>query len=129
MTYLVDSTAFIDWMRKGHNPIRILAPWLRSGALVGCGLVRAEVLRGMVSPPARREMELLFEHIPDVSFTTSLWSEIADLVWELDRAGEVLPLTDIAIASCARQAHATLVTRDRHFQKVPHLKIVDELPG
>lgn len=129
MTYLVDATVLIDWMRKGRNPIRILAPWLRSGALVGCGVVRAEVLRGMVSPPARREMELLFGHVPDVSFTASLWDEVADLAWELDRAGHVLPLTDIAIAVCARQAHATIVTHDRHFQRVPDLRIVSELPG
>jgi predicted nucleic acid-binding protein len=129
MTYLLDSTVYIDWMRKGRNPIRVLAPWLRSGALVGCGVVRAEVLRGMVSPSARHEMKLLFEHIPDVPFSTSLWDTIADLAWELDRAGDVLPLTDIAIAVCARQVHATVVTHDRHFQKIPNLKIVNELPG
>ena len=128
MTYLVDSTAYIGWMRKGHNPIRILGPWIRAGALIGCGLVRAEVLRGMILPPARREMELLFEHIPDVPFSASLWNEIADLAWELDRAGHLLPLTDIAIAVCARQAHATVITHDKHFQRVPHLKIEEDLP-
>ena len=128
MTYLVDSSVFIDWMRKGHNPIRILAPWLRANALVGCGIVRAEVLRGLVSPSARREMELLFSHISDVPLSAALWGETADLAWELDRAGEVLPLTDIAIAVCARHVHAGVVTHDRHFKKVPHLQTFDELP-
>ena len=128
MTYLVDSTVYIDWMRKGRNPIRILAPWLRAGALMGCGVVRAEVLRGMVSPAARREMELLFEHIPDASLAAGVWDEIAWQAWELDRAGHVLPLMDIAIAVCTRRARATLVTHDRHFQKVPDLKTIDALP-
>ncbi len=128
MTYLVDSTAFIDWMRKGRNPIRILGPWIRAGALVGCGMVRAEVLRGMISPPARREMELLFEHIPDVPFSAKLWDEIANLAWELDRAGDVLPLTDIAIAVCARQVHATVITYNKHFRKIPNLRLVSDFP-
>ena len=129
MTYLVDSTVYIDWMRKRRNPIRILGPWLRAGALVGCGIVRVEVLRGMVSIPARNEMELLFEHVLEVTFSASVWDEIALLAWELDRAGHVLPLTDVAIAVCARRSHATVVTRDGHFQKIPHVKIADDLPG
>ena len=54
MTYLVDSTVYIDWMRAGLNPVRMLAPWLRSGALAGCGIVRAEVLRGMVATASFR---------------------------------------------------------------------------
>lgn len=128
MNYLVDSTVYIGWMRKGHNPIRILAPWLRSGVLVGCGVVRAEVLRGMVAKATKREMELLFEHIPDVPLTEEVWDEIAELAWELDRGGNVLPLTDLAIAACARRARATLVTHDGHFQKIPDLQIIGKLP-
>jgi predicted nucleic acid-binding protein len=129
MTYLVDSTVFISWMRSGRNPIRILAPWLRTAALVGCGIVRAEVLRGMVAVPARREMTLLFDHIPDVPMTADGWSEVAELAWELDRGGQVLPLTDIAIAICARRAHATLVTQDRHFQTLPGIALLPDLPN
>jgi len=128
MNYLVDSTVLIDWMHGGRNPIRLLAPWLRQGALVGCGIVRAEVLRGLVSQPAKHEMELLFGHIPEVPFTADLWRETADLAWDLDRAGNVLPLTDLAIAVCARRARATLVTHDQHFHQIPDLLLLRELP-
>jgi predicted nucleic acid-binding protein len=129
MTCLIDSTVFIGWMRSGRNPIRILAPWLRAGALVGCGIVRAEVLRGMVTTPTRREMTLLFDHIPDIPLVADGWSDVADLTWELDRAGKVLPLTDVAIAICARRARATLITLDRHFQSVPDLALLSDLPN
>ncbi|MFZ4395466.1 MAG: type II toxin-antitoxin system VapC family toxin [Kiritimatiellia bacterium] len=129
MTYLLDSTIYIDWMRQGRNPIRALSSWLRAGSLVGCGVVRAEVLRGMVSPAARREMELLFEHIPDVPMAASVWDEIAGLAWEMDRSGDVLPLTDIAIAVCARRAKATVVTRDKHFRSISGVQFLTELPG
>jgi predicted nucleic acid-binding protein len=128
MNYIIDSTVFIAWMRAGQNPIRRLAPWLRSGALVGCGIIRAEVLRGMIAEPARKEMTLLFEHIPDVPLSTDAWNETAELAWRLDRCGRVLPLPDLAIAICAQRAKATLVTRDRHFRDIPSLVLRDDLP-
>ena len=129
MTYLVDTTAYIDWMKAGRNPIRILGPWIRAGALAGCGIVRAEVLRGIRSEPVRQEMASLFAHIPDVPLMADSWTEIANLAWQLDRTGNVLPLTDVAIAVCARRAQATVVTRDKHFRSIPDLKILAELPG
>lgn len=128
MTCLVDATVYIDWMRAGRNPIRILGHWLQSGGLAGCGIVRAEVLRGMRSDSARQEMESLFSFIPDVPMTEDAWTEVADLAWELDRAGHVLPLTDVAIAICARRAHAAIVTRDKHFQSIPGLTVLSDLP-
>jgi predicted nucleic acid-binding protein len=30
-------------------------------------------------------------------------------------------LVDVAIAICARRAHAAIVTRDKHFQSIPGL--------
>ena len=128
MNYLIDSTIFIAWMRAGQNPIRRLAPWLQAGALVGCGIVRVEVLRGMIAEPAKKEMALLFEHIPDIALTAEVWSETAELAWRLDRAGHILPLPDLAIATCAQRARATLVTRDRHFRAIPGLDLRDDLP-
>ncbi len=128
MNYLIDSTVFIAWIRAGQNPIRRLAPWLRASALVGCGIVRAEVLRGMIAEPARDEMALLFEHIPDIALSAEAWTETAALAWRLDRAGRVLPLPDLAIAVCAQRAKATLVTRDCHFRDIPGLVLRDDLP-
>jgi predicted nucleic acid-binding protein len=49
------------------------------------------------------------------------------LAWELDREGEVLPLTDVAIAACAKRVGATVITTDLHFAKVPGLKVRAEL--
>jgi predicted nucleic acid-binding protein len=34
-----------------------------------------------------------------------------------------LPLTDLIIAVCAFRAEASIVTRDRHFEMIPNLRI------
>ncbi|MBC7368007.1 MAG: PIN domain-containing protein [Undibacterium sp.] len=96
---------------------------LKRGELVACGVVRAEVLRGVVSVGARERMELLLAAMHEAPMGPAIWNEVAELAWELDRRGEVLPLTDIAIAEYAREAGATMITTDPHFKKVPGLKV------
>lgn len=61
--YLVDSAAYIDLMRSGKDPRQILAPLLRAGRLYNCGIVRAEVLRGLRIEKRYQQMEQFFDII------------------------------------------------------------------
>jgi hypothetical protein len=47
---LVDSTKYITWMREGRNPVALLAAPLTAGKLLTCGIIRIEVLRGVIKP-------------------------------------------------------------------------------
>jgi predicted nucleic acid-binding protein len=124
---LVDSCIYIRWLRERTDIFAKLGEHLRRGDLATCGVVRAEVLRGIVSVPVRERMELLFSTMHEVALMPALWTNVAELAWDLDRRGEVLPLTDIAIAACAKQAGATVITTDLHFAKVPGLKVRAEV--
>ena len=119
---LVDSTIFIDWMRRGHSPVVRLAPHLSSGGVVTCGVVRAEVLRGVVHARVHAEIETLFDLMPVIDTTGSIWRAVADLAWKLDRRGRVLPVTDLVIAACARSIHAEVVSLDHHFGEIPGIR-------
>jgi predicted nucleic acid-binding protein len=55
------------------------------------------------------------------------WQRVARLAWELDRRGEVLPLTDLIIGVTALEHQAAVLTFDRHFQKIPGLVALSEL--
>ena len=116
---LVDSTIYIHWMRHGRSPVRTLAPYVQSGGVVSCGLIRAEVIRGIVRPGVRSEMEEFFDLIPMIETTQVLWRTAADLAWKLDRKGKVLPLTDLVIAACAQSVQAEIISLDRHFAEIP----------
>ncbi len=118
----VDCCIYIRWLRDRADIFAELGDHLRRGDLATCGVVRAEVLRGIVSVPVRERMELLFSSMHEVAMVPELWTDVAQLAWALDRRGEVLPLTDIAIAACAQQAGATVITTDPHFAKIPGLK-------
>jgi predicted nucleic acid-binding protein len=56
-----------------------------------------------------------------------LWQTAEQTLWELDRQGIVLPLTDVVIASCARRVGATVLTYDHHFSQIPGIATTDQL--
>ena len=125
---LVDSSLLIEWLRKHLPPHRQIEPWIRSQQAFTCGVVRAEVLRGVVSPAQRRKIELFFDVQVEIPCNQGVWRDVVDLAWLLDRQGTVLPLTDLIIGVCARQVGATVITTDAHFSQIPGLQSSAELP-
>lgn len=126
---LVDSAVYIDRLRAGVDVRQKLLPFLRAGNLYHCGVVRAEVLRGMKSSKTRDGMEAFFDVVPEVPLDARLWRAVSQLGWQLGRRGKWPPVTDLAIAACAIRVGATLVSPDAHFEDVPGLDLVTDLPG
>lgn len=124
---LIDSTKYVSWMRAGLNPVSVLSEHLRTRALISCGIVRIEVLRGMVKPAAKRQLGELFDTIPEIPLDGAIISDAVETAWHLDRSGRVLPLSDLLIAACARRAGATVISDDSHFRLVPDLSTRAEL--
>ena len=89
--------------------------------------MRCEVLRGAIKPEAKAELKALFDVIPEIPTTSKIWHHTAELAWELDRRGLVLPLPDLVVAACALSVDAVVVTTDPHFSKIPKLKTRREL--
>jgi predicted nucleic acid-binding protein len=124
---LIDSTKYISWMRTGRSPVALLAPLLRSGTLISCAIIRIEVLRGMVKPATKKEIESLFDSMPEVPIDAGITKKAADLAWQLDRKGCVLPVTDIIIAACSLRIGATVITEDPHFDHIEGLVVRRDL--
>lgn len=125
--YLIDSAAYIDLMRAGEDPRMALAPLLRGGRLYNCGVVRAEVLRGIKQRSVHDLMEQFFDIVPEVPADPRLWWQVGELGWELGRKGKWPPVTDLVIAVSALRVRATLVSPDKHFLGIPGLKVVSHL--
>jgi predicted nucleic acid-binding protein len=121
--YLIDSAAYIDLMRAGEDPRQVLAPLLRAGRLYNCGIVRAEVLRGIKIEKAYRQMEQFFDIVPEVPADPRLWRDVSQLGYDLGRKGKWPPVTDLAIAAAALRVRATLISPDAHFEDIPGLNL------
>jgi len=124
---LVDSTIYIDLLRRGEDILYVLKPSLLGGQLFVCGVIRMEVLRGIRSTGMRDELSDLFDLMTEVPTDTRMWRKATNLAWTLDRRGAVLPLTDLVIASCALAVGTAVVTTDPHFSRIPGLKVKKSL--
>jgi predicted nucleic acid-binding protein len=120
---LVDSTIYIDLLRRGEDVPYILRSSLLSGQLFICGVIRAEVLRGIRVTEMQSEFSELFDLMVEVPTDERIWRMAADLAWKLDRRGAVLPLTDIVIGCCALVVNTAVITTDPHFSEIPGLTV------
>ncbi|HAB18171.1 MAG TPA: PIN domain-containing protein [Verrucomicrobiota bacterium] len=126
-TVMVDSSVLIDLLRRGLDPALELRQRARTMDLATCGMVRLEVLRGIVRAKARDAMEGFFNVMCCASTDNRLWDEAAHLAWTLDRQGWTLPSTDLIIAVCARRIGAAVLTLDSHFFDIPDLPVMSSL--
>lgn len=120
---LVDSSIYIDLLRTRRDPSRELLEAFGDTNLAGCGIVRCEVMRGVIRPVVREQLSSYFDLIVQVQTRDSVWRATEELAWKLDRAGKVLPLADLIIAVCALHAGAALLTNDKHFALIPQLQL------
>ena len=116
---LVDSSWYIRTAREGRNPLRELLPIAKVRELATCNIVRAEVARGIRDPELLKKFQARWDVMLHVPSDTRLWADVERIAWQLDRAGKILPLTDIIIGCCARRIGAVVLTHDTHFDDIP----------
>ena len=95
-------------------------------------VVRGEVLHGLArSPDGQRKQDLqdkaarLFRAIPCHPISEAVGDHTAEIKITRQRKGLVLDENDLWIAATAREAGATLVTRDTDFRQIEVLQVED----
>lgn len=128
MNIIVDSCYYITHLKRGIDFRQLLLPALRAGQLYNCGVVRAEVLRGISNHKFYAQVEAFFDIVPEIPTDAKLWRAVSLLSWEVARNGYSPPLTDFVIAACAMRARATVITYDKHFKQIPGISVLADLP-
>jgi predicted nucleic acid-binding protein len=124
---LADSSYYIRMMREGRDPLKALALAAATRDLVICGIVRCEVGLVLESPQVRQRFRAFWDVMINVPTDRRLWEEAEQTLWELDRQGIVLPLTDVVIGCSAKRVGAVVLTYDRHFYEIPGVRATDRL--
>lgn len=125
---LVDSSYFIRLGREYRHAFAALDRDAERYEFAINGIVWIEVVRGRSDPSIRKHYEERFSTMRFLNPTARTWQRAAALAWELDRRGDVIPATDVAIAACALDHGAAVLTFDRHFNQVPGLTVLNDLP-
>jgi tRNA(fMet)-specific endonuclease VapC len=120
--FLLDTNAVIAILR--NKPLLSPLPSDRSEIAINC-VVLGELIYGAFKA-RRRDDELTAlhkfiadTHVHDCTSATSV--RYAELKHYLAMIGNSLPENDIWIAASALEHGLTLVTRDAHFDAIPHL--------
>lgn len=124
---LVDSSYFIRLESRRHDPFATLNEMEVDYEFAINGIVWGEVVRSRTDPRIRDRYEKTFALTRLLHLSAAGWQRVGRLAWELDRRGEVIPLTDVIIAVTALEHHAAVLTFDRHFQKIPGLIALSDL--
>jgi predicted nucleic acid-binding protein len=125
---LVDSSFWIRSFRKRHDPFEVIASRCDDYDFAINGTIWIEVIRGRSDPAKRAQFDEGFSTLQFLDLTPTGWRRAAALAWQLDRAGQVIGLPDLAIAATALEHDAALLTFDLHFRSIPGLVVVDDLP-
>ncbi|PWU17002.1 MAG: hypothetical protein C5B50_12240 [Verrucomicrobia bacterium] len=124
---LADSSYYIRLLRQGQDPLRALAAAAATRDLAVCGVIRCEVGRALRPERVRQRFHAAWDVMINVPTDNRLWQDAEQTLWELDRSGITIPLTDAVIGCCARRIGAVVLTYDHHFSHIPGIRATEEL--
>ena len=129
MTVLVDTSVWIDYLRRGRaSEAGRLDDLLVAGEVVVCGPVVAELLAG-ARPADRAHLWIVLTGLPWADLGPVQWQSVGATAGRLRELGQDVALTDIEIAVAAVDSASSLWTRDSEFQRVhdalPELRFFD----
>ena len=90
-----------------------------------CGVVLFEVLQGIKAEAEKTKILDILSLLPYAEMTKSLWQKSADLSIALKKNGITLPHSDLFVATVTREHNLYLFTIDKHFEKIPDLKLYE----
>jgi len=127
--YLLD-TSTASYAIKGNFPRvrdRLLKVPMAQVAI--SAVTEAELRFGVVRRPEAARLKIAVDEfllrVESLAWDTDAAQQYATLRATLERAGELIGNMDLMIAAHALAAQAVLVSSDRGFRRVKHLKIED----
>ena len=87
------------------------------------GPVAYEVLQGTRTPQEFERIRLTLEDLPYLVTSGTSWVEAAGMAAGLLRRGLTFPMTDILLATLAREHRCRIWSLDPHFTSIPGVRL------
>jgi predicted nucleic acid-binding protein len=133
--YLLDSSWIVSFLNGRPEAIALIRRLTSDagGELAASVVAWAEVYQGLLGAGASVDrlaaFEALFDRILVIPITISIARHFAAIRGALQARGTPIGDNDTWIAATAIAHGVVLVTRDRHFERVPDLKLYAEPSG
>lgn len=124
---LLDTTAWIDFLRPGSGPLGDAARGLIAGdRAVLCGVVVAELTYGYRGEREKKQLHSLLEAIPRLDTIEQDWDKAGNLLRKLRVKGVTVRSTDAMVAVVAQRSGIAVLTADDHFRHLG-VDVIDTL--
>jgi predicted nucleic acid-binding protein len=120
---LIDASVWVDFFNGVEPALTEVARLIRRDQALVAGVAVAEVLRGIKDAARREETREALLGLRYVEETVDTWIRTGELGRSLDAVGKVLPLADLHLSALAQQVGAVVYSTDKHFQKVPGIRL------
>ncbi len=115
---LIDSSAWIDFLRGDAKAVEKVDLLLADGRAAMTGPIYAEVVSGAQSRAVFDRLALLFKSLDLLVAPEGAWEQVAEARFALARQGIQVHLVDLFIAVTALHNRHSLLTRDRDFEVI-----------
>ena len=116
---LLDTNVVIDMINNSQD-----AHWelLNKEDVVVCGIVIAELYRGIKNAAEKNAVELFVNAVDELPLDSNAsgedWKKIGMFIADLRKSGLSVPFQDAVIAYLAIKYKTTLCSNDRHFKLI-----------
>jgi len=118
---MVDTSAWIEYFRRGEGAmVELLRAAIDADAVVCCGVVLTEMLRGAFDAMERAALGRVFDALPYVEATREDWEAAGDLLAQ--HRGRKIPVLDGLIAQLCLRHDLALLSADKHFDLFKKLR-------
>ena len=121
---VVDTSIWIDHFRgRRTSETDALETLVRGKRAAYTGVILSELLRGRQTAADRTALEQRLAGARYLEMSRPAWRSAGAIASELETRGERIAMTDIFIAALVIQGDHEVFTRDRHFDRIPGLRL------
>jgi len=119
-----DADSWIDFL-NGHQRGDVLKALVDEAEVVVVGSVLSEIMRGIAEEKERERVVSFLSRLDYAEMSRRSWIRAGNIAADLEAKGLRIPMTDIYVAAVALQAGHEVLTRDKHFNRIPGLQLYD----
>lgn len=116
---LIDTSIWVEFFRgKDEKIVRLVSDLIRAERAALAGVVLAELIQGVKKESDNKIIEETMTALSYFEVSRQTWKKTGDTLKKLRSKGMTLPLSDVLLATIARENDCEILTSDLHFNQM-----------